>query len=75
MNADEEVEPVISDASSNKIGCLKSVLVHLFGIVLFCWVSYWVVEGKKGILVGLGAYLSFLSGKLFLNIFGRAQKR
>lgn len=54
-------------------GCLKLVLLHLFGIILACCVWY-LMLGRKGILVGIGAYLAIISGQLFLRVFGRPKR-
>jgi hypothetical protein len=55
-------------------GCLKLALYHLFVIVLSCSFWYLFLGGKRGILVGIGAYISILSGMLFRRVFGRAQR-
>ena len=54
-------------------GCLKLMLLHLFGIILGCCLWY-LVLGRKGILVGIGAYLATVSGQLFLRVFGRPKR-
>ena len=56
-------------------GYLKLVLLNLLGIIFGCYVWYLFVGGRKGILVGIGAYMAILSGKLFLRVFGRVQKK
>jgi hypothetical protein len=62
---------MLQDSSNQpQSGCLKPALVHLFVFVLAGWIGHLLMGGKMGTLIGLGAYLSFLSGKLFLRIFG-----
>jgi hypothetical protein len=53
-------------------GCLRSALLNLFGILFTCGVWYWFL-GPKGLLVGVGAYIAMISGKVFLKVFGRVQ--
>jgi hypothetical protein len=53
-------------------GCLKPALLHFFGLIFTCYV-WFLFLGRKGILLGIGAYIAILSGRLFLRIFGRAR--
>lgn len=62
------------EAESNAaLGCLKSLLLNVFGLALACYISF-LCFGKKGILAGIGTYLSLPAGKLFLRVFGRARR-
>jgi hypothetical protein len=55
-------------------GCLKPILLHGLMLALFCFVWYLLV-GRKGLLIGIGQYVVMLSGKAFLRVFGKAEKR
>jgi hypothetical protein len=55
-------------------GCLKLMLLHLFGIILACG-AWYLMLGRKGILVGIRAYLALISGQLFLKVFRTPQAR
>jgi hypothetical protein len=59
--------------SNAALGCLKSLLLNVFGLALACYVSF-LCFGKKGILMGIGTYLSVPVGKLFLRVFGRTPR-
>lgn len=56
------------------IGCLKIAIFHLLLIIFACW-TWYVFIGRKGILAGIATYLSIFSGKAFLRVFGRVEKR
>jgi hypothetical protein len=55
------------------LGCLRSLLLNIFALALACYISF-LCFGKKGLLAGIGAYLTMPAGKLFLRVFGRTQR-
>jgi hypothetical protein len=50
-------------------GRLKLLLLHLFEVLFACCIWY-LFLGRKGILVGIGAYITIHFARLFLRVFG-----
>jgi hypothetical protein len=55
-------------------GCMKPLLQHLLGLIFTCFVWY-LFLGRKGLLVGIGAYIAIVSGKIFLRVFGGVPRK
>ena len=54
-------------------GYLKLLLLHLFEVFFACCIWY-LFLGRKGILFGIGAYITIHSARLFLRVFGGVQR-
>jgi hypothetical protein len=55
------------------LGCLKAVLLNFLEIILYCC-AWYAFMGPKGILVGIGQYITIRFALFFAKVFAPARK-